>query len=85
MTELSLVELPNNVKLDPVGFLRAIADCIEAGELQPVGQGVLVLRYEEGGYTVWGFGPRGCGDFSTLATIAVGQQILANKMAGVAV
>lgn len=85
MTELTLATMPHSVKLDPVAFLRQMADCIEAGELQTVGQGVLVLRFEEGGYSVWGFGPRGCGDFSTLATIAVGQQILANKMAGVAV
>ena len=83
---LKVVELSTaSIKHDPVRFLREMADCIEGGSLPVPERAVISLGFEGGSYTLWGFGQRGAGDHSTLALLAISQQILAAKMAGVAI
>lgn len=75
MTDMKVVQFPVDLTKDPVGFLRAFADDIEAGHIQMPDQAVLFIETPVG-FSIYGFGAKMAGERHLLALISMAQQLM---------
>lgn len=81
MAAPELLQFPCALQHDVPAFLRALADDIESGALQQVDRGTITLGYaNNGGFSVWGMGPKGVTDYAVLGLITLSSQMMSDHI-----
>lgn len=77
---MKVVDLPRVVHQDSIQFLKAIIEDIEAGHFPDLERGALVLNFSGSKYSVWGFGPKGVADHTTMSMLSIGSTLMGDKL-----
>lgn len=65
---------------NPPEFLRMLAEDIENGDTPNYARATLVVHREDGGWSLWTFGPSLKGDLDALGLLEMGKVILTDRM-----
>lgn len=79
---MNVVEIPFSCQQDAAEFLRAVIKDLENGQMPAVSRGLLVVGYEQGGYSVWGFGPKCGGAHMQLSLATLSMQMISDTILG---
>jgi hypothetical protein len=80
MTAEVISLFPPELRDDPVGFLRALADDIESGDTPNYKRAVLMVQGEDGGFRLWSFGPGINGSYETLGILQIGTTLVTDQI-----
>lgn len=79
---VNIAPLTVAVQTDAIEFLEAVVKDLKSGIIPPVSRGVMIMGFEQGTYSVWEFGPRNGGAFTSMAMCTLGQQLFVDKILG---
>ena len=77
-----VLNLPTAVQADAIEFLEAVVADLKSGVMPSVERGVMVLGFETGMFSVWDFGPKNGGAYTSMAMCTLGQQMFVDKILG---
>jgi len=80
-TDLKVVPLREPaMQENPAEFMRTLAEDIENGDTPNYARAALVVQREDGGWSLWTFGPSCKGDLDALGLLEMGKVILTDRM-----